>query len=545
MKRSFFALLRLTLIVLVFFSACSSNQEKISITLNLHNETKVVYSNNNGEYSLEAPTRAGYKFVAWKTADGTDFSSSGKLTESVTVSAQWELLETSTFEQLKERVEAGADTILLTEDITVTETVYVVSNTKITADKSVVVKRDESFLGDLFVIGETPDGKNVVVLSKKTASLSFKPENGSLIIDGGGVSANGTAFLVLNSSTLNIYNGVYIQNHTKLGNTHLTPERAYNVSYPEKVGGAAAIITSGTMNMYGGVITNCSVNTKDSKNVASADQYDGFDNSSCGGAIYNYGNFCMYGGQISNNSAARGGALYNYRTAKIYAGTFDGNSASAYGGMMYMPNSQYTYSLIGSEGTGEDVVIRNNSAEASGGAIFASHQSATEIFGNTLFDSNTSKSNGGAINMAGALTVNYAVFTKNSATSKGGAIYAYYGDSEYSVRIVNIKSGVFSYNSAPRGAAVGFYGNDDDAENPAGAVGFIGSVRFANNHAYKNSSNKYGNGSAIYAALLSKVSVSSEAVFVDNVAEDKNATEIYTTSNATVTVEGAGASASN
>ena len=55
---------------------------------------------------------------------------------------------------------------------------------------------------------------------------------------------------------------------------------------------------------------------------------------------------------------------------------------------------------------------------------------------------------------------------------------------------------------------------------------------------YKNTSNKYGYGSAIWAGLLSTVTVSSEAEFTDNVAEDKNNTEIYVSGDAVVTVNG-------
>ena len=527
MKR--YLLLTLSLMLMLFiFVSCDTPTPELSITVELQNETKVIKANSNGEYTLDIPTRAGYEFAGWQTPDGKDFPASGKITNGTAVSPKWNILSTSTFEQLKERIEAGADTILLTENIVLTDTVYVASDTTITSDKSVTLTRDEGFLGDLFVIGETANGENVIVLNNKTASLSLKAENATLTVDGGNIAANGTAFLILNSSTLNIYDGVHIQNFNKTGNARLSEEKAYNVSYPTKVGGSAAIITSGAFNMYGGVISNCNASTDDAL-------------SSCGGAIYNYATFTMYGGTIENCTASRGSAIYNYRTVKIYAGTLKDNYATVYGGVMYMPNSQYTGCVIGSAGTEFAVKIIGNSAKKSGGAIFASHQSAINILGSTLFDSNTSSSNGGAINVAGALTVDYAVFTNNSATGKGGAIYAYYGDREYSIRIVNIKSGVFSQNTAPRGGAIAFSGNDDEegrfeTDPVEGAIGYIGNVLFLNNLAYKNSSNKYGNGGALWAALESSVSVSSEAVFLGNQAEDGNSHDKYETSDAKITV---------
>ena len=510
--------------------------KKLQLTFKTPNETKTIDLNNAGEYTLNNPVRVGYEFVGWETEDGKIFPASGKLTENATVVAKWKVLETSTFAQLKERIETGADTILVTDDIVLTETIYVTSNVEITATKPIVLKRSQDFLGDLFVLGETAQGENTILLFGKTASLSLKPQNTALFIDGDNITSNGTAFLLLNSSTLNIYDGVHIQNLKKHGNDHLTVDNDYNVSYPQKVGGAAAIITSGVLNMYGGIISECSASEADSKTVAKEDQIAGYDNSSCGGAIYNYGNFHMYGGCIDNNSAARGGAIYNYRTVKIYAGILQNNYASAYGGVMYMPNSQYTYCVIGSEGSGLDVVIRNNSATASGGAIFASHQSATNILGNTVFESNKSESNGGAINMAGSLTINYAVFKNNSASSKGGAIYAYYGDADFSTRIVTIKSGVFSYNYAPRGGAIAFYGNDEK-DPPQGAIGQIGNVTFMNNSANKTSAGKYGNGGAIYAGLSSTVTVSADALFCNNFAGDNKSADTYTTSKATIVIK--------
>ncbi len=505
----------------------------LTITLSLPTETKTIVANDAGEYTLVAPTRVGFDFIGWKTADGADFPASGTLTESVAVHAEWRIHETATFAQLKERIEAGADTILLTDSFALTETIYVVANTEITAETDVMLTRSADFLGDLFVIGETPEGKNVIPLSGSTASLSLKPNDATLAIDGNAMPANGTAFLLVNSSTLNIYDGVWIQNHFKIGNDHLTPENDYNVSYPEKVGGAAAIITSGTMNMYGGTITACSVS-------------DGDAESSCGGAIYNYGSFYMYGGLLDNNAASRGGAIYNYRGVKIYAGTITNNVAAAYGGVMYMPNSQYTSCVLGSEGTGFDVTIANNRATKSGGAIFSSHQSAVDILGNTLFDSNSSASNGGAMNVAGSLTIRYAVFTNNTATgnsSKGGAIYAYYGDESYSTRIVSIEGGIFMNNICSRGGAIAFYGNDD-VDPPKGAIGYVGNVSFLYNTAPKNGSDKYGYGGAICAGLASTVTVSKEASFYGNTA-DGNGADFYETSDGKIIVEGTEATPAN
>ena len=91
-----------------------------------------------------------------------------------------------------------------------------------------------------------------------------------------------------NGSTLNIYDGVTIQNHKKLGNELIYVDK-YAFDENELVGGSVALINDGTLNVYGGTMKNNEVNPYYSGFVADEDKVDGYKNGSYGGVIYNLG----------------------------------------------------------------------------------------------------------------------------------------------------------------------------------------------------------------------------------------------------------------
>ncbi len=480
----------------------------------------------SGAYFLDAPEWEGLVFMGWVDEEGNPFPHTGTVSENKTLTAVWETVDTATFAELKARIEAGAKEIRLIDDIVLTDAIYVVGNTTIVLEKDCTLTRSPDYLGDLFVLGQRPNGDNVL-LENRRASLTLCTENGAtLTVDGNknGISdaIGGSAFVILNSSTLNVCDNVVIVNCRKDENL-LLAENCHNLSSPDRAGGAAVLILNGACHMYGGTIRDCEVSTDD-EGIACL-----------GGAVFNFGSFIMYGGTLEDNTAARGGALYNYRVAFLYGGTIRDNHASVYGGAMYQTDSQYTYSVLGREGTEITMTLEGNTSGKSGGAIFASHQSTVSILGGTLFASNQTKSgNGGAINMAGELMIQYAVFTGNKASSKGGAIYSYYSKNDYSTRITRIDCGIFEGNEAPRGGAIGL-GKGDDVET--GAIAKIGAVIFRANHAPLNGNEEYGYGGAIHVDSQSTLSVSGGAVFTANTAADKGGV-LYVTKSSTVTLQG-------
>lgn len=464
---------------------------------------------SDGVYSISAPAeKIGYEFVGYFDGEDKEFSLTGTVSANVTVYAKYDILETNTFAQLKERMEAGAD-IVISGDITLENTVYVSDTISITSSGSYTLKRASGFLGDLFVVGTYSDGKNPLY-DGRMPSVTVKPgDNFTITFDGnksevtGDVS--GTLFLLKNSAKLNTYDGVIIQNFKKTSNEYFLADD-HNISSPALIGGSAVIIANGAFNMYGGEILNCEVNTNDAT---------GSNDSSRGGAIFNHGTFNMQGGIIDGCRAARGGAIYNYRVSYLTAGEIKNNHATAYGGVFYNPDSQYVYAVIGDKGETVKMNITNNTCDKSGGAIYTAHQATVYVMGATLFKQNSALGgNGGVINAAGAVVIDYAVFEKNTASSKGGAIYAYYNAPGNTIRIVEIKSGKFTENEAPRGGAIGLNCGDD--VSGIGAKLELGGVEFNGNRAPLTSGGKYGYGAAMHIDQGSCAYIYGSAKFIGN-----------------------------
>ncbi len=519
---------------------------EISIYDDAGNYLKTVKTNEKGEYTLEEIAKTGYSFTGWFDSEDKAFSAGGSLSANAVVTAKYTLSQTTSFAELKQRLEAGVDKIHITQDISLSDTIYVTGVSVVYVNENCTLTRSPSFLGDLFVIGETPDGKSVIEVYGTNAKLTIKTENNSsLTIDGNKANISsdvfGSAFLIVNSSTLNINGGVTVQNFKKTANAKIN---SYAVSTPHKAGGAAVMVVNGTLNLNGAAILNNEVSLTD---AVEGNTEIGI--SSCGGAIYNYGTVNINGAEISGNKAARGGAIYNYRDLTVKAAEFSANSAAIYGGAVYLANTQYGEFKIGSASVGYesfDVKFTNNCSELSGGAIFAQTKNSIVIYGSTLFEGNKSmKSNGGAINTSSALTVKDAVFKNNEAASKGGALYIYCASEELTVRQVSIEKGVFDSNKASKGGALACSASREDFTK--GAIGYIGAVSFTGNLAYKTASDDpelsdgassggaepgaliyNGKGGAVYLSRKAQLTMEG-TVFKSNTAED-NGGALYVTS---------------
>ncbi|MDE7107630.1 MAG: hypothetical protein K2O39_04830, partial [Clostridiales bacterium] len=115
-----------------------------------------VYTEDDGSYTLSAPTLVGYEFIQFLTTDGEAFATSGVIDSAmangkkVEVIADFAVLPTTTFAQLYERAEAGAKKISIAADITLTGSVYIVGNTEITVENNYKLTRGANFGGDMF-----------------------------------------------------------------------------------------------------------------------------------------------------------------------------------------------------------------------------------------------------------------------------------------------------------------------------------------------------------------------------------------------------------
>ena len=302
-----------------------------SITCDLGDKRVIVTAEDDGSYTLEDPTRVGYEFLGWKTESDEDFAKTGVIEENVRIKAIWQVAETTTFEQLKSRLEGGAADILLCGDIVMTETIYVTGVSTVTSTGAYTLTRSPSFNGDLFLLGETAEGENSVLTTGKAASLTFmtEGEGASLTVDGNKanmtVDVLGPVFFLYNSSTVSLFENVTVTNCKKVGTVRMLEEDDL-LSQPQRVGGAAVIVADGTLNLFGATISECEVNLTDKTTVEVEGELQEISyDSSCGGAIFNRSTVNMYSGTLKNNQASRGAAIFNYRTCNIKGGLIDGN----------------------------------------------------------------------------------------------------------------------------------------------------------------------------------------------------------------------------
>lgn len=510
-----------------------------TITLNVDGEKSVINLPSDGIYSLEAPTKLGYSFVCWLDGENK-FDESGMVNESKEITAKFDVAPTLTFNEFKTRIEGGVDKLLISNNIVLTDTVYVLGETEIYTDGDYTLTRGENFLGDLFVLGEDENGRNTI-LSGKFPKITIKPTNGTLTIDGNreGVSGtvHGTVFFMLNGTSVNLYDGTVIKNCQKLSN-----ERALDPKYAlgenTLIGGSVAIIDDGIFNMYGGEISDNSVNLKYCSATPEEERVEGYRDSSYGGAIYSIGAVNIYGGLIKSNEASYGGAVFTSRTFNIEGGTFESNYASSYGGALFGSNNGSGIHYIGSpEGNSKEinVIFRANTAKG-GGAIYQQYNNATVIYGNTLFEENKALGKmGGAIFTGGELVINYAEFKNNVAADRGGALYGTYSEPEKAVRVIDIKEAIFEGNSAARGGAIAASATTDAEDS--GAIFELGNVIFKNNTAFKTehstptfidnvdregvSRNYNGNGAVAHFTAKCEIHFSGNVVFETNAAESK------------------------
>ena len=502
----------------------------------------------DGVYSLTEPQRIGYDFTGWVDADGKAFSASGTVNSNVTVTATWEIDATETLDELIERAAAGVDYIYLTKDIVIDRTVYFTGQTVIYSDGAVKLIRAADFAGDMIVVGQDESGKHYVLKNGVAELVLGKPDGSSdITIDGNRdnvtVSVNGSAICLVNSSILKTYDGISIVNNKKVGNerVHAYADKFGN-TYP--VGGAAVLITSGSFDMYGGLIANNSVNLEDIGNEADGTTLL----SAYGGAIYNFGTFNMYGGTIRDNEANRGGAIFTKKTVRIYAGVIEGNRATNKGGAIATSESALAEVFLGSCGAADDTVIfRNNVADVHGGAYLGYYRTPLMALGGVTFEGNRAEGSvGGAISTAGPVILEDTRFIGNYAYQSGGAIYQNYIGEDTTTNEVYLTDCYFEGNEAGRGGVILLSAAEDEPK--AATKVYITGCTFKENEAVQrveenlNESTgevivkkSYGYGGVIYATKKTNI-VIKDSAFESNSAS-VSAGAMYLTTDTVVTVK--------
>lgn len=461
------------------------------------------------------------------------------------------ITEVSSAAELEKALNTKKSMIKIVKDFKIDRTFYVIDTARIYTDTKHTLTRADNFTGDIFVVGENSKGESTLENNVEAVLTLGNPESEAknlLIIDGNknGMSKNakvsGSALFICNSAEVNIYDNISIINCQKSGNKRALDSK-YHLPYGARVGGAAAIISSGSLNLYGGTFANNITNDESSSDDGDFDKERA---SSLGGAIFNFANLKMYGGTFRENHAARGGAIYNYRMIKLYDADFSKNTAMKYGGAIYQAESQYGEIIMGGDGketADGKVIFQENHADSSGGAIFSQTKNAIVIYENAKasFTQNKAlKHNGGAISSSGSLTIKKADFTKNDAASKGGAIYLSNSDDELVTRLPNIQNTTFTENTANRGGAVGLMAKDGSYSE--GGIATFKNCTFTRNEAINKGTQDQTeevtdtkvNGGAVYVSRKS-VLTAENCTFQENKTEEEGGA-VYGTGNSDLTM---------
>lgn len=222
--------------------------------------------------------------------------------------------------------------------------------------------------------------------------------------------------------------------------------------------------------------------------------------SAWGGAIGNLkGRVTITNSTITGNWAEEGGAIGNEGILRIKDSVIRDNSAEGKGGAIFNAAGKVTI---------EKGVFRNNSSRINGGAIF-NDEGVVTVSGFSVFESNASSYSGGAIaNTDGIVTVKDSSFLSNTAgadrsNSSGGAIFnnvTYRADKGY----LTIDRSSFIDNSA--------------SENGGAIYNSFGDLTIFNSNFAGNSAGESGGG--LYASLYDTADIRASTFFGNSAGGD-------------------------
>ncbi len=316
--------------------------------------------------------------------------------------------------------------------------------------------------------------------------------------------------IISNNSSANFGGGIYASDSqlTIESEAQITDNKTTTTTISSSYGGGGIYVSNCTTMIAGEVSSNISTNS--------------------GGGIYASGNSANQliiekTAQIHANEAKYGGGIYTSNTSTI-ACTISNNTASEYGGGIYVYSNTTTISGI----------ISSNSATENGGGIYVAEntsnisqlviETTSQIINNktTTTASSSSNGQGGGIYIENGIATISGLISENTATNRGGGIYAYGSSMQLTIEITaQIKSNSIINKSTTHGGA-GIY----LFSSPASIAGTI-----SNNTAYT--------GGGIYASGSdTQLTIESTAQIVNNTASSGGGGGIYMNDNATATIFG-------
>ena len=268
---------------------------------------------------------------------------------------------------------------------------------------------------------------DVIYVEGRTLNLFDKKGDPGTITHVEGVEGCG---VYLNGGTLNMYGGSISNNTSDYYGGVFLKSGMFNM-YGGKISGNTAAYGGGvtsdssgvTFNMYGGSIENTKGSGVFVDYFCKFNMYGGKisgNTTSNGGGVFvdgsegDGGTFNMYGGEISGNTAEYGGGVYGgpYAQFNMTGGKISGNTAKYYGGGVY---EFYSFKFTMSADTGTGGKISNNNAAEAGGGVYLYGDGAVFTLTNGEISgntvTNTNPSNG-----------------SDSAPNSGGGVYFYNND---------------------------------------------------------------------------------------------------------------------
>ena len=412
-----------------------------------------------------------------------------------------------------------------TNDTQIMQENYAIDNLEVAND---AVLMDSS--GDLQKIINSASAGSTVKLNSSYTSASKINIDKSLTIDGAGNTVKGQ----IKSS-----NGAITLKNMKFTDGNSADGSAIYITGSAKFTIINCTFTNNKANGYGGAIYNNVVDTLTIKDCKFTGNYAKIS----GGAIYSKGDVIVEKSVFEKNSVENdGGAIKCEKTATISKSVFNSNSGDvahvSHGGAINVKKDAFI----------DNCTFNGNSADK-GGAIFAYNDLIIE---NSQFSDNKAKKGGGAIKVSSDshIYIEKSTFKKNTATDDcGGAVYsnkwAHIGNCVFELNTAKGKGGAiqteyiqfsgkntFTNNSAKdHGGAVYtdtigstnsnliFDGNHADSDfggaiyinKKSGDVRFYSSV-FKNNHA------NAGDGGAVHSDSGSTTLFFTNCTFTSNYA---------------------------
>jgi uncharacterized repeat protein (TIGR02543 family) len=323
-----------------------------------------------GEALPAEPSRTGYRFVGWWTAQnggGIPFNVNTTVMADTTVYAKWiasslppNVSLTDSLAWISASAKDGEDyiiTLSASEDMSPTRLSYDKKQVSIslvagTTEQTLSLR----FNGSLFTVEDGVTltlGNNVVLqgLSSNTGPLAQVNSGGTLIMENGSKISG-------NTNTASAYGGgVYVR-----GGTFIMSGGEISGNTSNTYGSGGVFVSNGgTFTMSGGNISG---------NSASQSAYGG-------GVFVDYNSaFTMSGGEISGNTSnSSGGGVFvsDGGTFTMSGGEISGNTSNTYGGGVFVgANAAFTKSLAGTiYGLDESAALKNTAAH-NGYAVYVS-----------------------------------------------------------------------------------------------------------------------------------------------------------------------------